>query len=321
LKIQVSGAQQQKLGQAGTSNPEAYRLYLEGRQLWYGRTPEGLKKSIELFQQAIAADPNYALAYSGLADTYNVGPSYGIGISSKQGQAMADEASRKALQLDGSLAAVHTTRGLALSNDYRFSEAESEFKRAIEINPNYSPAHYFYAIGFLTPSNRLDQALEELRATLSLDPLSSIVNTNYALILMEAKRYPESLAQFQKVLERDPNFKPAYFKMSQLYANMGRFPEAVGTLGKSFIVKKGSYAPTADGFLQLMMTLEGTDRSAAVGAAALRAGKKDMAFEYLNKAYQDGDNELTFVVRDPALDPIRSDPRYIELMGKLGLQP
>jgi serine/threonine protein kinase/tetratricopeptide (TPR) repeat protein len=321
LKIQVSGAQQQKLGQAGTSNPEAYRLYLEGRQLWYGRTSDGLKKSIGLFQQAIAADPNYALAYSGLADTYNVGPSYDIGITSKQGEAMADEASRKALQLDSSLAEVHTTRGLALSNDFRFSEAESEFKRAIEINPNYSTAHYFYAISYLTPSNRLDQALEELRTTLSLDPLSSIVNTNYALILMEAKRYPESLAQFQKVLQRDPNFQPAYFKMSQLYANMGRFPEAVSALKKSFIVQKGSYAPTADGFLQLMMNLEGTDRSAAVGAAAVRAGKKDMAFEFLNKAYQDGDNELTFVIRDPALDPVRSDPRYAELMGKLGLQP
>jgi eukaryotic-like serine/threonine-protein kinase len=319
LKIQVSGSQQQHLGQAGTSNPEAYRLFLEGRQLWYGRTPEGLKKSIGLFQQAIAADPNYALAYAGLADTYNVAPSYGIGISSKQGQAMGDEASRKALQLDSSLAEVHSTRGLALSNSYRFREADAEFRRAIELNPNYSAAHYFYAISSLTPENHLDEALDQLRTALSLDPLSSIVNTNYALILMEAKRYPESEAQFKKVIERDPNFPPAYFKMSQLYANMGRFPEAVKTLRKSFFTKPLEVSEDAKGFLQLMMTLQGTDRSAAVAGAAVAAGDRDMAFEYLNKSYNDGDNELTFIIRDPALDPIRSDPRWAELMRKLGL--
>jgi serine/threonine-protein kinase len=321
LKIQVSGSQQQRLGQAGTTNPEAYRLYLEGRQLWYGRTPAGLKKSIDLFQQAIAADPNYALAYAGLADTYNVAPSYGIGISSKQGLALADEASRKALQLDSSLAEVHATRGMALANAFKFSEAEPEFKRAIELNPNYSAAHYFYAIAYLSPTNHLDQALDELRTTLSMDPLSSIVNTNYALILMEARHYPEALAQFQKVLERDPSFQPADFKMSQLYANMGRFPDAVSALSKSFFVKRTPVSPDAKGYLQLMMTLDGTDRSAAVAGAAVRAGQKDMAFEYLNKAYEDGDNELTFIIRDPALDPLRSDARYVELMRKLGLTP
>ncbi len=321
LKIQVSGSQQQRLGQAGTTNPEAYRLYLEGRQLWYGRTPAGLKKSIDLFQQAIAADPNYALAYAGLADTYNVAPSYGIGISSRQGLALGDEASRKALELDSSLAEVHATRGMALANAFKFSEAEPEFKRAIEINPNYSAAHYFYAIAYLSPTNHLDQALDELRTTLSMDPLSSIVNTNYALILMEARHYPEALAEFQKVLERDPSFQPAYFKMSQLYANMGRFPDAVSALSKSFFVKRTPVSPDAKGYLQLMMTLDGTDRSAAVAGAAMRAGQKDMAFEYLNKAYEDGDNELTFIIRDPALDPLRSDARYVELMRKLGLTP
>ena len=224
LKIKVSGAEQEKLGQAGTSNPEAYRLYLEGRQLWYGRKPDGLKKSIGLFQQAIAADPNYALAYTGLADTYNVIPSYVRDIGSKQAEAMADEASRKALELDNGLAEAHAARGMALTNSYRFSESDAEFRRAIELKPNYSSAHYFYAISGLVPENHIDQALDEMRSALALDPLSSIVNTNYALTLMLAKRYPESEAQFKKVLERDPTFQPAYFKMSQLYANMGRFP-------------------------------------------------------------------------------------------------
>jgi serine/threonine protein kinase/Tfp pilus assembly protein PilF len=319
LKIQVSSAQQQHLGQAGTSNPEAYRLYLEGRQLWYGRKPAGLKKSIDLFQQAIAADPSYALAYVGLADTYNVASSYGIGISSRQGQAMGDDASRKALQLDSSLAEAHAARGMALSNSFRFKEADVEFRRAIELNPNYSSAHYFYAICLLGPENHLDQALDELRIALSLDPLSSIVSTNYALTLMQAKRYTESEAEFKKVLERDPTFPPAYFKMSKLYANMGRFPEAVKTLRKSFFTKPIEVSEDARGYLQLMMTLEGTDRSAAVAGAAVHAGDRELAFEYLNKAYNDADNELLFAIRDPALDPIRNDPRYAELMRKLGL--
>ena len=197
------------------------------------RTPEGLKKSIELFQQAIAADPNYALAYTGLADTYNVAPSYGIGITSQQGELLADEAARKAVELNDSLSEAHAARAFALSNLRRWSEAEPEFRRAIELNPNNAAARYFYAFGFLAQQNRLDEGLEQYKTALSLDPLSSIVNTNYAVMLMEARRYPEALAQFQKVLARDPNFGPAHYKLSQFYATTGRFPEAVRELRRS----------------------------------------------------------------------------------------
>ena len=121
----------QKLGSAGTSNPEAYRLYLEARQLWYGRTPAGLKKSIDLFQQAIAADPNYALAYAGLADTYNIAPSYTISITSKRAELLADEATRKALELDDSLPEAHAARALALATAWKWSEAEPEFQLSL----------------------------------------------------------------------------------------------------------------------------------------------------------------------------------------------
>jgi serine/threonine protein kinase/Tfp pilus assembly protein PilF len=307
----------QRLGSAGTTNPEAYRLYLEGRQLWYGRTPAGLKRSIDLFQKAIAADPNYALAYAGLADTYNIAPGY-LPIAPKQSVQLADQAARKALELNDSLAEAHSARALALATAWKWTEAEPEFKRAIELDPNNANAHYFYALAFLTPENRLEEAQAQYRTALSLDPLSSIVNTNYGITLMCAKHYPESLAQFQKTLERDPNFAPAHYRLSQLYATTGRFGDAVTEFHKAFS-KTTEVTDDAKGYLKLMLTLEGSVRSGAVAVASALAADKEQAFQNLEKAYTDGDNELMITIRYPALDTLRSDPRYAELMRRFGL--
>jgi serine/threonine protein kinase/Tfp pilus assembly protein PilF len=317
LRIHLNGSEQQRVGNAGTTNPEAYRLYLEGRQLWYGRTPEGVKKSIDLFQQAIAADPNYALAYAGLADTYNIAPSY-IAMSSKQASLMADEASRKAVELDPASPEAHASLAVALANDRKWKEAEAEFKHTLELNPNSAFAHYFYGIAVLAPQSRQDEALEQYRIALSLDPLSSIVNTNYALMLMQAKRYSESLAQFQKVLARDPNFNPAHYKLSMLYATQGHYADAVNEL-RHIIPKPTAVSSDAKGFVELAKQMDDYDRSAAVAVAAALAGDRDQAFEYLEKAYADGDSELLFVIRYPALDSLRSDARFKDLMRRLNL--
>ncbi len=319
LRIQLSGNEQQRLGRAGTTNPEAYRLYLEGRQLWYGRTPAGLKKSIDLFQQAIAADPSYALAYTGLADTYNVVSSYGIGITPKQARVLADEASRKALALDDSLPEAHLARGGALSMAWRWDEAEQEFRRALELNPNSAGAHYFYAFSFLVPEKRIDQALEEFRIALSLDPLSSIVNTNYATVLMVARRYPESLAQYQKTLERDPTFGPAHYKLSQLYATTGQFAEAVSEFRKYKDIP-GSWSPDAQGYNKLTLSASPEDDDvAAIAVSFAVLGDRNKSLDSLEKAFSDEDDELIFCIRYPALDPIRTEPRYADLMKRLGL--
>jgi len=319
LRIHLSGNEQQRLGRAGTSNPEAYRLYLEGRQAWYGRTPEGLKKSIDLFQQAIAADPAYALAYTGLADTYNVASSYGIGITPRQARFMADEASRKALELDDSLPEAHASRASAFALAWRWNEAEAEFRRTLALNPNSAAAHYFYAFSFLLPEKRTDEALQELRTALSLDPLSSIVNTNYATTLMAAHRYPDALAEFHKVLERDPDFKPTHFRLSQLYLMTGRFGDAVTELQK-FNLVPGSWSPDNQGYNRLTLAAPpaySDAASTAVGFAV--AGDRDRAFEYLEKAFSDQDDELNFCIRFSAFDSLRSDPRYADLMRRLGL--
>ena len=322
LRLRISGDQEQRVGRAGTSNPEAYRLYLEGRQLWHGRTPAGLKKSIDLFQQAIAADPNYALAYTGLADTYNVAPSYGIGISSKQASVMADQASRKAVELDDSLSEAHGARAASLAFTYNWTQAEVEFRRALQLNPNNANAHYFYAVSFLVPQNRVDQALQEFQTALSLDPLSSIINTNYALTLEQAHRYPEALAQYQKVLQSDPGFPPAHYKLSTLYAAQGNFAGAVSEMQKWSPSLKGSWSPDAKGYIAVM--LDQTPKEEWLTGVAMAYGadhNREKALEYLDKSYAEEDSELILNLRNPTFDSIRSDPRFAALMQKLGLQP
>jgi eukaryotic-like serine/threonine-protein kinase len=319
LQVHLSGNQKQNLGRAGTTNPVAYRLYLEGRQAWYGRSPEGLKKSIALFQQAIAADPNYALAYTGLADTYNVAPSYGIGITSPQARPLAEEASRKALELDDSLPEAHAARAATLANSWRWSEAEPEFRRALELSPNDATTHYFYAILFLTPQNRLNEALEQFRIALSLDPLSPIVNSNYGLALAFSHRYPEALAQLRKTLARDPDFPNAHYKLSILYATSGDFPQAVSEFQKSD-PHGGPWSPDAKGYIDAALSKQPKEEWYSVVALAYAAGgNREKAIEYLEKAYAAQTSELILTIRCPAFDLLKNDPRYADLMRRVGL--
>jgi len=244
-------------------------------------------------------------------------PSY-IPIPSKQAELLADEAARRAVELDDSLPEAHGSLAQALANEWKWKDAESEFRRSIALNPNNAATHYFYAITCLSPQNRTDEAVEQYRTALSIDPLSSIVGANYGILLLEARRYPESLAQFQRVLARDPNFRPAHYKLSQLYANTGHFPEAVDEIRKAF-PKMSSATPDAKGYLKLCQEIDDSDRSAAVAGAAALAGNREQAFEYLEKAYSDGDSELLFFIREPALDSLRPDPRFKDLMSRLGL--
>jgi serine/threonine protein kinase/tetratricopeptide (TPR) repeat protein len=320
LQVHLTGTEQQKLGRAGTTNPEAYRLYLEGRQQWYGRTPEGLKKSIELFQRAIVADPNYALAYAGLSDAYGVSTGYGVLIEPKQAFALADEASRKAVDLDDSLPEAHRARANILASQFRWSESEKEFRRALALNPNDASAHYFYAFLFLMPENRIEQSLEEFRTALSLDPLSPIMNVNYGLTLMVAHRYLEAIAQIQKVLERDPSFSPASFYLSQVYASVGHYGEAVNELRKSALIKN-NISSTADlqGYLKLMLDSRSASPPTNLAVVYALAGDRNKAFEYLEKARAEQDSELMACIRFPAFDLLHSDTRYADFMRKLDL--
>jgi eukaryotic-like serine/threonine-protein kinase len=322
LQIHTSGDAQAKMGSAGTSNPDAYRLYLEAQQQLYGRTDAGILKSVEMFRQAVAADPNYALAWAGLSTSYIVSAGYGRLLPPAQALVLADAASQKAVALDGASSEAHVARGNALASAWRWNEAEPEFRRAIELNPNNANAHYFYGFNYLLPMNKLDDAQEQFRLALALDPLASIIRNNYALAFVAQRKYSEARQQFEQILERDHTFGPAHYYLSQLDAMQGRWPDAISELVKS-APKDASIKPdfpaNAQGYADFMFAIGKDTLPANIGVAYALAGKRDKAFEYLERAYADQDDELTAVIRFPAFDSLKSDPRWAALMHKLGL--
>ena len=323
LNVNASGSTEAKIGSAGTTNPDAYRLYLEAQQQLYGRTKPGILKSVDLFRQAVAADPNYALAWAGLANSYVVAAGYGRLIPPDQSLPLADQASQKAVELDDTSSEAHVARGNALAAAWKWTAVEPEFRRAVELNPNNANAHYFYAFNYLMPMNHFDEAREQFRLALALDPLAAIVKTNYALTLMDAHNYPEAREQFDQIFQRDPGFGPGLFYLSQMEATQGQFADAVSTLQKAGppgdALSMRSWSPDAKGYAEFMDAISDGKMPANAAVAYAMAGNRDKTFEYLEMALADRDDEITAVIRFPAFDHLQSDPRWPALLHKLGL--
>jgi Tfp pilus assembly protein PilF len=239
-------------------------------------------------------------------------------IPPHQSLPLADQASQKAVELDDTSSDAHVARANALAKVWKWSAAEPEFRRAIELNPNNANAHYFYAFNYLMPTNHIEEALEQFRLALSLDPLAPIVKTNYALTLMDAHKYPEARVQFDQIFERDPSFGPALFYLSQMEATQGQWADAVSTLQKTATSRR-SWSPDAKGYAEFMDAAGNGTLPANAAVAYALAGNRDKAFEYLEKAYADQDDEITAVIRFPAFDDLKSDPRWATLMHNLGL--
>jgi TolB-like protein/Tfp pilus assembly protein PilF len=232
LQAQLSGSAKQAIAARPTENSEAHDLYLRGRYFMGKRGAENFRKAIDYFNQAIAKDPNYALAYAGLSDCYDLLPQWNAGSRSEY-VPKAKAAAIKAVAIDNNLAEAHASLGAALySNDMNFVESKREFERAIELDPNYANAHYFFGFSVLLALGEFDRAIAELRRAVELDPFSVVINANLGYGYTIVRRYPEALSQLQKTLEMDPNFGHTYRCLGQALELSGQLDQAIAAYEK-----------------------------------------------------------------------------------------
>ena len=330
LRIKLSGADERKMAKTYTTNAEAYRLYLQGRFYWNKREDKDFRKAVEYLNQAITLDPNYALAYAGLADAYALLSTFGF-MPPTEAIPRAREFARRALALDPSLAEPHTTLAyLSLTYDYDFAASEREFKQAIELNPNYATAHQWYA-EMLTNSGRFAEASAEYRRALEIEPLSLPINWDFGRFLYISRRYDESIAQHKKTIELDPSFARAHRTLAEVYRLKGdyansveeraRFFDLIGQPQAAALIRATFAKEGWPGFLRLVTAanplLKDSNNNWVVAKAYLDLGDKDKAFSELNKAYENHVSSLCWLKVEPQMDPLRSDPRYQELLRKI----
>jgi TolB-like protein/DNA-binding winged helix-turn-helix (wHTH) protein/Tfp pilus assembly protein PilF len=335
LLLKLSGSERARLTRRYTDDAEAYTFYLKGRFHWNKRTLDGYQKAIEHFDRAIEHDPTYALAFAGLADCYNMLPVWGD-LTTKEACPRSQAYARRALELDDTLAEAHASLGYAIAHyDWDFAAAESCYRRALGLNPNYATAHQWYA-KLLVSLERFDEAEAETKLAQGLDPLSLMVSTSCGGPFLYSGRYDEAIARFRKVLELDPNFVPALYSLSICYSFKQMYPEAIGSI-EQMNALSGEH-PFALACLAATYALAGRSDDARValerlleisrerqirtyGLALVYAnlGEFDRAFEWLEKSFNERDGHLVDLKIEPFLAPLRSDPRYRDLVRRVGL--
>ncbi len=320
------------LASARSVDPEAYEAYLKGRYYWNKRTEEGLKKGLKYFEEAIEKDPGYALAYAGLADSYVVLADWDF-LPPGEAHPKARAAAMRALEIESTLAEARTALAyVKYIYDWNWGEAEKEFKRALELNPNYATGHQWYA-EFLTTMGRFDEALEEIRRAQELDPLSLIINAIEGWFFYFARQYDLAIEQCRKTLEMDPNFAPAHIYLLWCYAQKGMDEEAIAEyqilqelIGKvaslkyvshvsAVWVERGEALKAIDELIKLSQQIYVSPGNIASIYASL--GEKDQAFQWLEKAYKQRDSWMTFRKVHPRFDPHHSDPRFADLLRRM----
>jgi tetratricopeptide (TPR) repeat protein len=335
IRIELNPQEQAALKSIKVVNPEAYESYLKGRFFWNKRTAEGLKVALAYFNQAIEEDSKYAQAYSGLADTYALLGDWQYAVMTpRQALPKAKAAAIKALELDSALGEAHNSLAFCLDAfDWDLDSAGKEFRRAIELNPGYATAHHWYA-WHLSLLGRNDEAIAEMRKAENLDPLSLIINADLAELLVIAHSYDESILQSRKTIEMDPNFALAHNQLAQAYLQKQMPEEAVPELQKAVQLSGGSptcvaslaraYAASgkrgeAVKLLNDLKKRSGPSYSDASEIAAIYAslGDSDQAMDWLEKAYEERFNPG--VLLRPGYDPLRSDPRFQDLLRRVGL--
>ncbi len=335
IQINLTPREQAALKSVRVVNPEAYESYLKGRYFWNKRTADGLKVGLAYFNQAVEEDPNYAQAYSGLADTYALLGDWQYAVMTPaQAYPKAKAAALKAVELDKTLGEAHNSLAFVLDGfDWDLDSGGKEFRRAIELNPGYATAHHWYAwhLGLL---GRYDEAIAEMRKAESLDPLSLIINADLAELLVIAHSYDESMRQSRKTIEMDPNFAMAHNQLAQAYLQQHMYEQAVVELQKAVQLSAGS--PTCIANLARAYALSGRRSEAVkllselktsstpgfshaseIAAIYVSLGDKDEAMNWLEKGYAERFNPGVLI--RPGFDPLRSDPRFRELVHRIGL--
>jgi serine/threonine protein kinase/Tfp pilus assembly protein PilF len=336
LKVKLLKGEKTRLVKRHTDDLDAYNLYLKGRYFWNRRTEESLNRSIEYFNQAIERDPGYALAYAGLADSYVTLQDY-TSVSPKVTLPKAKEAAHKALEIDSQLAEAHNSLAQVMFREWDWGGAEREHKRAIELNPNYASAHHWYAL-LLAYAARFDEAVAEMKRAWELDPLSLIINRNLGLVLYFARRYDQALEQLQKTIEMDPSFSLAHASLGLTYLQRSMCEEAVIELQKESDLRGGSDV-VVEAWKGIAYVKVGKKSEAhkILGNLLERAkqvyvspvlladlyfalGENDQGFKLLDQAYDERDSRLLEIKVIPEYDGVRSDPRFIKLLKKVGLE-
>ena len=334
IRINLNPQEQAALKTAKVVNPEAYESYLKGRYFWNKRTPDSLKVALAYFNQAIDEDPTYAQAYSGLADTYALLGDWQYGVMTpKEALPKAKAAATKALELDGTLSEAHNSLAFCFDAfDWDLESAGKEFQRAIELNPGYATAHHWYA-WHLSLLGRYDEAIAEMRKAKSLDPLSLIINADLAELLVIAHFYDESIIQSRKTIEMDPNFALAHNQLAQAYLQKHMNAEAIAELQKA--VELSASCPTCIANLARAYAASGRTNEAAKRLSDLKnhsnggysdaaevsmvyaaLGDKDQAMHWLEIGYEQRFNPG--VLLRPGFDPLRPDPRFQDLIRRIG---
>jgi len=335
IRISLTPQEQAALKNVKAVNPEAYVSNLKGRYFWNKRTADGLKTAVAYFDQAIENDPTYARAYAGLADSYALMGDWQYGVlTPKEALPRAEAAAIKALELDSTLGEAHTSLAFTLDGfDWDWGSAEREFKRALELNPGYATAHHWYA-WHLALVGRNAEAIAEMKRAQNLDPLSLIISADLAELLVIAHSYDESIEQSRKTIEMDPNFALAHNQLAQAYIQKEMYSEAISELEKAVRLSGGSPICTANlarayaasrrrnEALKLLSDLkEGSNpvysRATEIAMVYAALGDKNQAMSWLEKGYEERFNPG--VLLRPGFDPLRSDPRFQDILRRLGL--
>ncbi len=334
LGIGFSTDTEKKITKRYTDNTQAYQLYLQGRYYWNKRSAVSLERAIDYFKQAVTLDSTYALAYSGLADCYIVQSQY-AGLPTSVTIPLTQTAARKALELDNSLAEAHTTLAFSYFEQFKYQESEQEFKLAISLNPRYPTAYHWYNIQLLR-TGRTDEAAAMIQKAYELDPYSLVIILNVGIIHSIRGQFNEALPYFAKAKELDPSFAPSYAWGGLIYHRMGNNQEAFSNLLKAVELSGRSgetvsylgyfYGKTGkrDQALKLLNENEGR-YSAGTGAAYSVAriyvglGEKEKALEWLEKDYEDRSTWINSLLIDFTMEPLKDEPRFVELKRKVGL--